>query len=321
MKWAKDNKGGMAMVVAALVLGILMGLFVYRGGYYAEAVLGGVGNLTDTDNVHNLSVNATHGGIQAVEETQICIFCHTPHGAIKNAALINGPLWNHKLSNVASYILKTPTGSWVYNSELGTGGGNYVQHATPSQPDGASKMCLSCHDGTIAIGAVASRSSIIWMSGACLNAAGALSDTCKGLIGTNLTGHHVVSVPMNQSLIENATAACTNGSGATTMLRYPWNASVEARENILLRPTNAEFPPGNKGVSGDVPTGAGATKYSSGYRYGVQCSTCHDPHLWWTKTGCSSCNFLVNGACANDWAAEGCGSNLDPLCTACHIDC
>ena len=43
---------------------------------------------------HNLSVSGT-GTVTASTETQVCVFCHTPHGAT-NAP--GAPLWNRQLS-------------------------------------------------------------------------------------------------------------------------------------------------------------------------------------------------------------------------------
>jgi len=62
---------------------------------------------------------------------EICIACHTPHNAkIPQTA----PLWNH-LTSTASYTLyASPT----MDNPVG-------------QPGNASKACLSCHDGTIAV--------------------------------------------------------------------------------------------------------------------------------------------------------------------------
>src|ERR1043166_8158441 len=82
---------------------------------------------------HNLSVSGP-GPIKSTNEQQICIFCHTPH----NAAPIQ-PLWNRNLP-VTAYI--------PYSS-------NSLQ-AKPGQPTGSSKLCLSCHDGTIALSSVLS---------------------------------------------------------------------------------------------------------------------------------------------------------------------
>ena len=90
---------------------------------------------------HNLSVGGP-GAVRAAGENQICIFCHTPH----NATPVQ-PLWNRALP-VSSYK--------VYAS-------NSLK-AQPGQPTGASKLCLSCHDGTIALGSVNSRQQPIMMA-------------------------------------------------------------------------------------------------------------------------------------------------------------
>ncbi len=84
---------------------------------------------------HNLSVTSGNTAAhKATSEERICLMCHTPHNA--NPA---GPLWNHKLSS--SGTVYTPYSSSTLN-------------AAPGQPTGSSKLCLACHDGTIALGAL-----------------------------------------------------------------------------------------------------------------------------------------------------------------------
>ncbi|MCJ7682312.1 MAG: cytochrome c3 family protein, partial [Candidatus Aminicenantes bacterium] len=84
-----------------------------------------------TETKHNLSATGP-GSIKSLETTDVCIFCHTSHKAVSSA-----PLWNREES-IAVYTL--------YDSS--------TLHSAPDQPDGASKLCLSCHDGTIALGKV-----------------------------------------------------------------------------------------------------------------------------------------------------------------------
>lgn len=64
---------------------------------------------------------------------QICNACHTPHEA--KTAIADAPLWNHEptLATFTPYSSGTLTATDV------------------AQPDGTSKLCLSCHDGTIAV--------------------------------------------------------------------------------------------------------------------------------------------------------------------------
>ncbi|MFH1717295.1 MAG: cytochrome c3 family protein [Planctomycetota bacterium] len=67
--------------------------------------------------------------LSAVAGGNACSFCHTPHGALTGT-----PLWSHKLSTAAYNIYQS--------SSL---------QANVGQPTGASKLCLSCHDGTVAL--------------------------------------------------------------------------------------------------------------------------------------------------------------------------
>ena len=95
--------------------------------------------------VHNMSYGGP-GTIKASSsgETEICIFCHTPHSAAPES-----PLWNTK---------KTAATFNLYTSS--------TLDAAPGQPSGSSTLCLSCHDGTIALGNVLSRSIPIGFTGA-----------------------------------------------------------------------------------------------------------------------------------------------------------
>jgi predicted CXXCH cytochrome family protein len=76
---------------------------------------------------HDLSGRGGAGG-SSDDMDQICFFCHTPHTVASVA-----PAWSKSQSG----ILYTPYWSPTLEARVG-------------QPTGTSKMCLSCHDGTIA---------------------------------------------------------------------------------------------------------------------------------------------------------------------------
>jgi predicted CXXCH cytochrome family protein len=63
---------------------------------------------------------------------EICLPCHTPHNA--NPAVVAAPLWNHEITSATFTIYSSPT-----------------MIGTVLQPGPVSKLCLSCHDGTIAL--------------------------------------------------------------------------------------------------------------------------------------------------------------------------
>ena len=83
---------------------------------------------------HDLSVRGP-GPIRAVYETEVCVFCHVPHNAAPQT-----PLWNRENPRVHYNIYDSST-----------------TDARIDQPSGPSKMCLSCHDGSMALGNVLSR--------------------------------------------------------------------------------------------------------------------------------------------------------------------
>src|SRR5690242_1208429 len=69
------------------------------------------------DSKHNLSATS-QAAIRATTETEVCVFCHTPHHGTKEA-----PLWN-RASAGTTY---TPYGSSTTKARIG-------------QPNGASKV-------------------------------------------------------------------------------------------------------------------------------------------------------------------------------------
>ncbi len=138
----------------------------------AAVVAGGQSSIVNSP--HNLSATGP-GAIRAASEQEICIFCHTPH----NAAPVQ-PLWNRNV----------PVGSYrVYSSTS--------LKAKPSQPTGSSKLCLSCHDGTIALGRVFSRNQPIAMTGA----VAVLPQGSRANLGTDLRGNHPISFRYDTQLV------------------------------------------------------------------------------------------------------------------------
>jgi len=126
---------------------------------------------------HNLSISGT-GDITASSESQICIFCHIPHG--------KGPtmsyLWNRSTSS-EPYI---PYDSSTLNAEVG-------------QPTGSSQMCLSCHDGTIALGATATTTAERTFKGGYRY----IPEDRASYLGTDLSDDHPVSFVYDAALAQD----------------------------------------------------------------------------------------------------------------------
>ncbi|MBU5614522.1 cytochrome c3 family protein [Geomonas azotofigens] len=118
---------------------------------------------------HNLSVSGP-GPIKAESEVQVCIFCHTPHHASDVK-----PLWSRP---------EVRTHYDVYSSS--------TRFAKPGQPTGSSRLCLSCHDGTIAVGSLINNVTIP-MAGGFTTIPIDRPSNLGGTTGSDLTNDHPVS--------------------------------------------------------------------------------------------------------------------------------
>ncbi len=124
---------------------------------------------------HNLSVTGP-GDIKATSETRVCIFCHSSHNTSNE-----GPLWNHETSNSKAQTYQRST-----------------MDSKAEQPNGATKLCLSCHDGTIAVGAIKGVTRPIKMNN--VGPGGEIPVSKSSNVGLDLSGTHPVSVKYEQSL-------------------------------------------------------------------------------------------------------------------------
>ncbi|MBI3649610.1 MAG: hypothetical protein HY231_01020 [Acidobacteria bacterium] len=94
---------------------------------------------------HDFRVGSS-AAIRSTSEDKTCAFCHAPHNATPSA-----PLWNHKAA--------LGNGYQTYSST--------TLRATVTQPTNAdgSKLCLSCHDGTVALGDTTNNGLIPFLQG------------------------------------------------------------------------------------------------------------------------------------------------------------
>lgn len=139
---------------------------------------------TITGSAHDFSQSAWAGG-------RICVACHAPHKS--DTSIADAPLWNHNMSS-ATYTL--------YSSA--------TLKATISQPGGNSKLCLSCHDGTVAVDSFGGTTGTTMISG-------------NSNLTTDLKKSHPIGftydtalATSNGSLHDPATKSVTIGSGTQT---------------------------------------------------------------------------------------------------------
>jgi hypothetical protein len=144
--------------VAPAVFAVSLAFLAHPGLAQHESVI---------STVHNLSISGP-GEIRSLTERQVCKFCHVPHNAT-----VPQPLWGHAVSRAQYQVPSIRSGR---------------SRQPAPQPDGSSRLCLSCHDGTIALGDVAGEPTPIAMAGAVR-----LTSGRKGFIGTDLSGSHPIS--------------------------------------------------------------------------------------------------------------------------------
>ncbi len=246
----------------------------------SEVLAEKVSNVRQT--LHNLSATGPGDVKAAGGETEICVFCHTPHGA---TTFPGSPLWNRTLSS-ATYTTYTSS-SLDAEAILGT---------QLEQPAGSSKLCLSCHDGTLALGAVnvfeGTFNANIGLNGTTGGAMPVGSGVNTGFtrnLGTNLTNDHPISLTYNTTLA-NADGELFDPSIAAHIgLRSPG-----VRPPVPLEPT---------GQNGDPQ---------------IQCVSCHDPHLF-DATATESIKFLRLNRFQVAPPVDGVFSQAnDIICLSCH---
>lgn len=195
------------------------------------------------DNRHNFSRFSTKAsGPKAVDSsddysTRICIYCHTPHGGRPQT-----PLWNRNDPASGAFPL--------FGSALGLAivddpaAKSAAQYGTDPEgyPNGATKLCLSCHDGATAIGQMANGRTIA-MSSLRMDYAGADTYTFN---------------PATQS------AKIANSHPVS----FKYDATVAGLINVYHGYT--------AGNTGYLPPVDPSKWLDSKNR--VQCTTCHNPH-------------------------------------------
>lgn len=124
------------------------------------------------------------GGQGAWSGGEICTVCHTPHNGDTGQA---APLWDHAISS-ATY---TPYTSGTLDGSPAT------------TFSGISKLCMSCHDGTVALDSFGGATGSVTMSG-------------NTLVGVDLRNDHPVALGYQAAI--TAGEAGLNATGDTTSL-------------------------------------------------------------------------------------------------------
>lgn len=203
---------------------------------------------------HDLSATGLH---KQTDYTQVCKFCHSPHGANSGAAQLV-PLWGHKNTTATFTMYGTPGSATNPNSQLKT-------TTIDAQPSGPSLACLSCHDGTVAVNARYS--------------------TVRPNYGNfNTTADNAAD--FNVSVVGGKTYGTlkTHTVGAPTL---DANGNVTAQGDLsTVHPIGVKY----EGEAAELwATPKAGVKLFNGM---VQCASCHDAHNYKGAAGTSTGAFL-----------------------------
>jgi predicted CXXCH cytochrome family protein len=235
---------------------------------------------------HNLS---TRGA-----EQRVCIFCHTPHHATRLAdQLYTGPLWNR--DEVVDPFFYTP---YISSTLVAT------QGKQVAQPQGPSRICLSCHDGTIALASTT--------HGIDVNLPPL---TGKAVLGRDLRRDHPISIEYVFQNGEYADPSQVTGATGVKLVRRAGTPYVECTS--CHDPHNNEF--GNFMV---VNTAVQAD---------ALCTVCHTPNSWTGSShqktsalsakGCMNCHATHKAQQGENLLTLTGGGGIDTNCTgSCHND-
>lgn len=247
--------------------GLLGLLFAGVAGLYPAQVISGIENTK-----HNLTPLGP-GTFKATEPTGACVFCHTPHNANPSKSL-----WNRALS-AETYTLYTSS----------------TLKAVPTQPTGSSRLCLSCHDGTLAMG------TLLRPPGYTQLTLGKL--TGPSLLGTDLSDDHPISFTYNSQLATDR-GELVDPIGAPKALHLDVSGQVQCTSCHDPHVERAKF------MRMDPIKGA-------------LCTTCHRPTGWPSLTpnpghGHASSTKTWDGTGTNPWPSGGYTTVQDNACLNCH---
>jgi len=197
-------------------------------------------------------------GAQADSMGRVCVFCHTPHHAETNLGKTDtAPLWNRD----ATQLVYQPY-QWVTPANTGTDA-DPIAFAILDPLAGPSRLCMSCHDGVVAVDE----------HGPAMAQTGTHTVTARANLGADLTQTH----PIGFSYVDirnRRNAIAGNASAGDTEIVDPEKGFASA---ITVTADTAA----NQGTYNAVTRNTGANKRIKDVLFGgsiMTCASCHEVH-------------------------------------------
>lgn len=188
---------------------------------------------------------------------EICKPCHTPHNAVHPE--VSTRIWAHELS-VNSY-------QTAYTGGVDSGG-NPINIATPTigALDNYSRLCMGCHDGTVAVDSFAGA------PGTGGGVMGVAAGTTAAMnLGTDLSKDHPVGIDAKYTNLNAGTASTgTLTNTSSSMQLAVWS------------PSRNTYQIGTGSQKLSLVNVSGAADGTGDFVVG--CGTCHNPHGTGTTT-------------------------------------
>jgi len=207
----------------------------------------------------------TAGGAQQKTDltTEVCVFCHTPHGSDTSAS---APLWNKNLAQ--------PGGGYQRYSTLNTS----TLDGQEAPVGSVSLACLSCHDGTQAMDVMinAPGQNGYTAGGAEFDPAaiGTMTGTPIPNLGTDLRDDHPISIQYAGGGCSTTDTACTN-LGDNDFIT-PATALINSVQQWWVNTTVGGSTAGREKTDMILYTRSdGPSALTEPF---VECASCHDPH-------------------------------------------
>ena len=228
-----------------------------------------------TTTKHNLGTLGSGSVKLATGTTEICVFCHTPHGG---DTAKSAPLWNRTSGGTAFAVYD---GVW--------GGGD-----RPSTLDGAvlpvgsiSTLCLSCHDGSTALDLLinapgsggyntAGARPVGWTWPVGVGAGGVMPAGITNL-GPDLKNDHPIGVPYCGG---KGTGGGSDPTTLTGCKDQDFNVAIKGTDNFFWVDNTIGGTTGVREKTDMILYTRDFTSLSAttGVWPSVECGSCHDPH-------------------------------------------
>lgn len=259
---ASAGRSGLAALAAGFVVAVSGLAFSTDVAAQATGIAGTKHNLGNTPG--GTGVNKFSG------TAEICVFCHTPHGADTSAAV---PLWNRTLPAPASFTTYDSLGTSSLDGKTAPVGS-------------VSIACLSCHDGVTSMSAVINApgsglsGDAAWQAGTWTGANQVAGKIGPGItqIGTDLKNDHPIGIQYGGGGLKlSAPSAATTDpdfkstTSAVIGAGRVWWVDTEASPNGTRQKTDMLLYTRASGA------GSGYTGQTEAEPF-VECASCHDPH-------------------------------------------